>query len=108
MDSLLRLRSLVSAAITVLVVTQSVAVTLLDRAGPGSDPGIENEHQSSCPPSHDHTVCAQFGANLPLASAHTRSPTAAVVRATMLPDACRVGHGAASVEANRSRAPPSV
>jgi hypothetical protein len=107
MHTVLRLRSVISAALTALVVTLSIAVPLLDRADAGSDPVVESEHHpATCPPSHDHTVCAQFSANLPLASARARHPAAATVRVALPAGADRTSHSAASVESNRSRAPP--
>jgi hypothetical protein len=109
MGSMVRLRPLVSTALAALVLTLSVAVPLLDRADGGTDPVLESEHNpSTCPPTHDHTVCTQFGANLPIASEGTRHAAVTSVRAARLPDGYRVRHAPVAIEANRSRAPPSI
>ena len=104
-----RLHSLVSTTLTALVVVLGVAVPLLERADLTSDAVLESEHHAStCPPRHDHTVCTQFGVNLPLASEPARIPQAMSIRAILLPDEYGVRHYGVSVEANRSRAPPEL
>jgi hypothetical protein len=109
MRTVARLRPHVSAALALLLVTLSVAVPMLDRADAGSGVVVESEHHpGTCPPAHDHTVCTQFGGNLPLVSAWSRIPSAATVRTPPLHDDLRLSHTTVSVAANRSRAPPSV
>ena len=109
MPTLARLRPHVSAALALLLVTLSVAVPMLDAADAGSGAALESEHHpGTCPPAHDHTVCTQFGGNLPLVSAWTRIPSAETVRTASPHDDLRLSHTTVSVAANRSRAPPSV
>jgi hypothetical protein len=109
MLTLARLRPHVSAALAALLVALSVAVPMLDRADAGSGPVVEGEHHpGTCPPAHDHTVCTQFGGNLPLVSAWTRIPTASTVRTPPPREGGRMSYATASVAANHSRAPPFV
>ena len=63
------LRKLLSSVVTLLMMTVSVAVPLMDRAEPSVELAVESEHdQSRCRHAHDHRVCSQVGASSSLAS----------------------------------------
>jgi hypothetical protein len=100
-------RSQLSAALALLVVTLGVAVPMLDRVDAGPDPAVESEHHpGTCPPAHDHTVCTQHGADLPLVGGWTRGSATSTVHTPPPHEARRASHATTSVAANRTRAPP--
>ena len=66
------IRKTVSVWLSALLLTLSVAVPALERAEFEHERAIESEHDPAhCPPTHDHTVCTQVGANLSLTAAPT-------------------------------------
>ncbi len=57
-------RRVVSTLTATLVLALSVAVPLLERADAPTGFVVESAHDpASCLPTHDHTICAQVGAN---------------------------------------------
>jgi hypothetical protein len=66
------MRKTVSVWLSALLLTLSIAVPALERAEFVHQSVIESEHDPAhCPPTHDHTVCTQVGANLSLTAAPT-------------------------------------
>jgi len=66
------IRKTVSVWLSALLFTLSIAVPALERAEFAHESAIESEHDPAhCPPTHDHTVCTQVGANLSLTAAPT-------------------------------------
>ena len=95
--------------LTLLMLTLSGAVPLMERADVNSVPVAESEHSpADCPQGHDHTVCTQVGANLSaVVDAAHDVPAPAVTRAALLVTISTVA-AAAFDAGHRSRAPPSV
>ncbi len=49
------------------MLTLSAVAPAMERAELVHEPVAESEHYpAQCPPTHDHTVCTQVGANLPV------------------------------------------
>ena len=66
------MRKTVSVWLSALLLTLSIAVPALERAEFVHESVIESAHDPAhCPPTHDHTVCTQVGANLSVAAAPT-------------------------------------
>ena len=54
----------VAGPLAALLLVLSVAVPVLERADVAHGTVVESQHDpGSCPTPHDHTVCAQYGAN---------------------------------------------
>ena len=59
-----------SLGISLLMLTLSLAILVLERSELVNGPVAESEHDpATCPTAHDHRICTQVGANL---SAHSR------------------------------------
>ena len=92
-----------------LLLVLSVTVPIMERADLDHHERFETTHHAGvCAPAHDHTICAQLGANLSLpAQASTYRPTLQISTAAR-------GRGLAFVdrrahrEGHPTRAPPSV
>ena len=100
-------RKSVSVGLSLLLLTLSAAVPVLERSELVHEPVVESEHKpGECPSGHDHTVCTQVGANLSVAAdGPDHSPMRAAVRSAASPTvvvAVREGHD----QGHRSRAPP--
>ena len=93
--------------ISLLMLSLSVAVPLLERFELVDQPVVESEHNpATCPPAHDHTVCTQVSANLSAPSAAQEQRLGeAVVVATAMSEAPEIV-SAAFEEGHPSRAPP--
>jgi len=93
--------------VSMLMLTLSIAVPVLERADLADEPVVESEHNpAECPPGHDHTICTLVGANLSAASTVDDHPGAGgVVHLALLGDRPAVVL-AAFDEAHPSRAPP--
>ncbi len=66
------IRKTISVGLSALLITLSIAVPALERPEFAHESAIESEHDPAhCPPTHDHTVCTQVGANLSLTAAPT-------------------------------------
>ena len=97
----------VSAGITLLMLTLSVAIPTLERSELANGPVAESEHDpGACPTGHDHTICTQVGANLAApASGQERELAFALLPAGMPSWTPAIASGALS-EGHPSRAPP--
>ncbi len=96
-----------ATALSLLMLTMSVAVPVLERGSLLDHPVVEREHDpGECPSSHDHTVCTQVGANLAFESDAVESPLARGSVAVSPVRGARVLHAARAHRANSSRAPP--
>ena len=85
----------------------SVAVPLLERADLSHETVIESEHNPlRCPPPHDHTVCTQANANLPVLAARHAVFVAPTVLLDEPPQTPSVSAARAFPEGHPSRAPP--
>ena len=96
-----------SLGISLLMLTLSLAIPVLERSELVNGPVAESEHDSAtCPTAHDHRICTQVGANL---SAHSRVQrhrlTSAVV-SVATPTETPTSVSAAFSEGHPSRAPP--
>lgn len=102
-----RVRKGTSIGITALMLLLSVAIPVLERAEVVNVPVAESEHDpATCPAGHDHTVCAQVGANLSAPTdthGHRQAPT--TVGLETVTEALTVA-SAAFPEGHPSRAPP--
>jgi hypothetical protein len=59
-----RIRTLLATPLAALLLSLSVAVPVLEVAEVSHEPVAESAHEpGACPAPHDHTVCAQVGAN---------------------------------------------
>ncbi len=102
-----RARKGVSVGISLLILTLSVAVPVLERADLVDEPVAESEHNpATCPTAHDHTVCTQVGANLSAASDVQEHQLPFAVLRVATPIETPPGVSAAFSEGHRSRAPP--
>ena len=100
-------RKVFSAGLSLLLLTLSVAVPLLERADLVHEPVIESAHNpAQCPPAHDHTVCAQASANLPVAGSGMMMALAFVVFDASEPTSTSEASSAAFPDGHPSRAPP--
>lgn len=103
------LARVLSGPLAALMLVMSVAAPVYERADFGHELAIESEHDpATCPPAHDHSVCAQVSANAGAASnapEHRFRPLA--IGALVFADAA--DHASAGSERRpRSRAPPTV
>ena len=102
-----RARKGVSVGISLLILTLSVAVPVLERADLVDEPVAESEHNpATCPTAHDHTVCTQVGANLSAPSDVQEHQLPHAVTRVATPIETPPGVSAAFSEGHRSRAPP--
>jgi len=100
-------RKVFSTGLSLLLFTLSVAVPLLERADLVHEPVIESAHNpAQCPPAHDHTICAQASANLPVAGSATMMALAFVVFDASGPVSTRRASSAVFPDGHPSRAPP--
>lgn len=84
----------------------SLAVPVLERADLAAETVFEGQHDpATCPTAHDHTICAQVGANL-AAPARAEHQLADMVVPAAAATITRIVLSAAFSEGHRSRAPP--
>jgi hypothetical protein len=97
----------ISVGISLLMLTLSVAVPVLERGSFFDRPIVEREHNpGDCPSGHDHTVCTQVGANLSLEAASILTELGSAV-VTVSPLAAKRVYATGPVDGERhSRAPP--
>lgn len=101
------MRMVLSVGISMLMLTLSVAVPLLEQGAILDHPVVENEHNpGDCPSGHDHTICTQVGANLAIASEQVASPLGRTVTVVSPVTGARTLLSGSTYEANPSRAPP--
>lgn len=102
-----RTRRILAPLLGGLLLVTSVAVPLLDRTASGPAAALETEHHAAtCVRGHDHTICTQVGANLPVMDGgHPRPPGERLRRFLAVP---AIAHAPTRSEAdpNPSRAPP--
>jgi hypothetical protein len=102
-----RTRRFVAPLTATLLTFLSVAVPLLDRPQADSGAVIESEHHTgTCVRGHDHTICAQAGANLSLPAAMATPTPASHLVSTRAPRLRQLLPETAKSFDNRSRAPP--
>lgn len=100
-------RAVLSAGLSLLMLTLSVAVPVLEQDALFGLPIVENEHSpGDCPSGHDHTVCTQVGANLALDSDRAESPLASSAVTVSPVMGTWAWVTTADDEANPPRAPP--
>jgi len=99
----------ISVGISLLMLTLSVVVPVLERGSIFDRPIVEREHNpGDCPSGHDHTVCTQVVANhgAPTAGADHEPAPAVFAQPTL---EARASHRAAELELRPpSRGPPSA
>lgn len=96
-----------SVGISLLMLTLSVVVPVLERGSIFDRPVVEREHNpGDCPSGHDHTVCTQVGANLSLEAPPVQTALGSAVVAVS-PIAAKRVHATGPVAGSKhSRAPP--
>ena len=100
-------RAGLATGIAILMLTLSVAVPVLERGTFVDRPVVEQEHApGDCPSGHDHTVCTQVGANLPIDADVVDAPVDASVAAITSPGGARLLPARTFPGTQRSRAPP--
>ena len=100
-------RKALSAGISLLMLTLSIAVPLIERADVSHETAVESEHNPlQCPPAHDHTVCTQASANLAVAASTQSTHVAWTVTVEMAQPAPSGAVTMAFPEGHPSRAPP--
>lgn len=71
-----RVRRGIALGISLLMLTLSIAVPLMEQSELVNSPVVESEHNpAECPSGHDHTVCTQVGANLSVLVGNEAWPT---------------------------------
>ena len=96
-----------SLGISLLMLTLSLAISLLDGSEPGHRPVVESEHDPArCPTGHDHTICTQVGANLSAPSRIQEHRLAYAVVPFATPTETPTTVSAAFSEGHPARAPP--
>jgi hypothetical protein len=94
-------------SLTMLLLTLSIAVPLMETSEVADSTVIESEHNpAECPPSHDHTVCTQVGANYSAAAGRPTAPIAATIVAVAAATTSPEGASSPFDEGHPSRAPP--
>jgi hypothetical protein len=100
-------RKTLSVGISVLMLTLSIAVPVLERADLVAEPVAESEHDpDACPPPHDHTICTQVSASFSLPAMTGHHGLAGVVVPVAPPPVAPSVASAAFSEGHRPRAPP--
>ncbi len=101
------MRKGVSVGISLLMLTLSVAVPLLEQSDFENEPVAESEHNpGECPTGHDHTICTQVGANLSIVAAHGEQHLDGRLLVVASPTHARGLAIATFDEGHPSRAPP--
>lgn len=101
------IRMSLTVGLSLLMLTLSVAVPVLEQGTLLHQPVVESEHApGDCPSGHDHTVCTQVGANLAVEGDDVDAPLAGSVLAVEAPCGARTIAARAEDGARRSRAPP--
>ena len=96
-----------SLGISLLMLTLSLAVPVLERSDLVNGPVTESEHDPvTCPTVHDHMVCTQVGANLSASSRVQEHRLAYAVVAVATPTETPRSVSTAFSEEHPSRAPP--
>jgi len=93
--------------LTLLILTLSIAVPLMETSEIADATVIESEHNpAECPTAHDHTVCTQVGANLSAVADGDAAPIAGPVLAIWTSKGGPTHVSAPFDEGHPSRAPP--
>jgi hypothetical protein len=102
-----RTRKGISLATSLVILSLSVGIPMLERADLTNTPVAESTHSPvDCPRGHDHTVCTQVGANLSIVVAGHAIPLAAPEFAAAPPTLGLETAAAGFDPGHRSRAPP--
>ena len=97
----------VSVGTSLLMLTLSLAVPVLERSELVAEPVFESQHDpATCPTAHDHTICTQMGANLSAPSRAQEHRLAHAIVPPATPSETPTVVSAAFSEGHRSRAPP--
>lgn len=97
----------IATVISVLMLTLSVAVPVLEKGALFSHPVAEAEHNpGECPAGHDHTVCTQVGANFAFEGRSLDNPGHSDGVTSSAPSADDTTTAPAWASNKRSRAPP--
>ena len=100
-------RAGLATGIALLMLTLSVAVPVLERGTFLDRSVVEEEHApGDCPSGHDHTVCTQFGANLPIDADVVDAPVDGSIATVASPGGARLLPAWTIPGTPRSRAPP--
>jgi hypothetical protein len=100
-------RRSLGAALAALMMSQSVAIPLLDRADRVGVPVVESEHNAStCVRGHDHTICTQFSANRQISTDAPRHGGLSRETAASIGVDHEVATWLAAPTTERTRAPP--
>lgn len=101
------IRTGLTAGLSLLMLTLSVAIPVLEQGTLLHHPVVESEHApGDCPSGHDHTICTQVGANLAVEGDDIDAPLAGNVLALEAPRGALTIAARADEGARRSRAPP--
>ena len=96
-----------ATGISVLIMTLSVAIPVLEKGTLLHHPVVEQEHApGDCPSAHDHTICTQVGGDPPLHTSAVDASVDADVEAEAMPDGARAHHPASTDGTHHPRAPP--
>ena len=102
-----RTRKPLGLLLCVLILASSVAAPLLERGGFFTHAAVESEHDpATCAHPHDHRICTQVGANLPLAAETQGHHVAHAPQVTVSIIDTRSSSALPLVEGPPSRAPP--
>jgi hypothetical protein len=101
------MRRALGGPLSALMLCMSVASPVLERSELGNEPVLESQHDASaCAPSHDHTLCAQAGANLPVASGPELADRQPSIVTQRIGDRGRRGVSGTFAPGHPTRAPP--
>lgn len=103
------MRRAVAGPLSALVLCLSVVGPVLERGELANEPVVESQHDpSACAPAHDHTLCAQAGANLPVSPGPELLEGYRPVLAAGVHRETRWGPSSGVTRGHPTRAPPIV
>lgn len=101
------IRAALAAGLSMLMLTLSVAVPVLEQGSLFHHPVAESAHNpGECPSGHDHTICTQVGANLAIDTNDVDGPQAPSAVSLSAVEGHRALPTRTLGRANPSRAPP--
>ena len=96
-----------SGPLAAVVLCTGAVAPLLERADLAHEPVVESQHDpAACAPAHDHTLCAQAGLNLPVASGPELADRHPPIVTQRIGDRGRRGVSGTSAPGHPTRAPP--
>ena len=103
------MRRALAGPLSALVLCLGVVGPVMERGELAHTPVVESQHDpSACAPSHDHTLCAQAGANLPVSSGLELLEGCRPVLAASVSRETRWGPSSGVTRGHPTRAPPIV